>query len=534
MDHPDLASENIREIPGGSPGRCARVESPACGHGTFVAGILSGRRGSMAPAICPDCTLLVRPIFPEVTVGGDPLPDATPHELAAAIIDCVDAGANVINLSLALARPSVRRERELEEAIDYAMARGVLVVAAAGNQGTIGSSAITRHPWVIPVVACDLQGRPVGGSNLGSAIGRRGLMAPGDEITGLGAAGEPLTLGGTSVAAPFVAGAIALLWSEYPAATAARVKSAVIRARGPRRTTHRPRPAGCLVGLPNSGEGSPLGPERCDGANRRDQPGDGGSRHPEDGGSPRSEPRPGCRDGRLPAVGGREMWLWLLGRGESRGRQDDRVPRLHLCARAGSSRGSRAWRWRRNSPRPPGEPGTAGLTDRQSLHAVLSERQNRYLARQLCWVLTIEGLETYLLRPRDPSDLDLLVEAVRPAPRPTDVDVVIGVRGPIAPPEMCNGLMVPIVAFDQLYSFDVDALIKAIPRPENIEEEQFGPAAEEVFGRIMQMADNAGATDEHRALNYLAVRYPAIYAKAAEEFGRNCLVDGGRSAALAA
>ena len=35
------------------------------------------------------------------------------------------------------------------------------------------------------------------------------------------------------------------------------------------------------------------------------------------------------------------------------------------------------------------------------------------------------------------------------------------------------------------------------------------------------MADNAGAMDEHRALNYLAVRYPAVYAQAAESFGRN-------------
>jgi len=237
VDHPDLASESIREIPGGSPGRCAQLKSSACGHGTFVAGILTGRRGSKAPAICPDCTLLVRPIFPETDGGGDHAPDASPHELAAAIIDCVDAGANVINLSLALARPSIGKERELEEAMDHAMARGVLVVAAAGNQGAIGSSAITRHPWVIPVVASDLKGRPVGGSNLGSAIGRRGLMAPGDGITGLGAAGEPRIAGGTSVAAPFVAGAIALMWSEHPAATAATVKSAVIQARGPRRTT---------------------------------------------------------------------------------------------------------------------------------------------------------------------------------------------------------------------------------------------------------------------------------------------------------
>jgi PatG C-terminal len=152
---------------------------------------------------------------------------------------------------------------------------------------------------------------------------------------------------------------------------------------------------------------------------------------------------------------------------------------------------------------------------------VLSQRQNRYLARQLCYVLTIEGLETYLLQPRDPADFDLLVDAIRPAPRPTDVDVVIGVRGPIAPPELCNGLMVPIVMFDQLYSFDIDSLVGSIPRPEQIPAEQFGPAAEELFMGIMQMADNAGATDEHRALNYLAVRYPAIYAAAAERHAQN-------------
>jgi len=168
-----------------------------------------------------------------------------------------------------------------------------------------------------------------------------------------------------------------------------------------------------------------------------------------------------------------------------------------------------------------GQAETAGLTDRQSLHRVLSERRNRYLARQLCWVFTIEGLETYILQPRDPTDLDLALESLRPTPRLDDVDVAIGVRGPIAAPDMCNGLMVPILAYDQLYSFDTDSLIKSIPRPGKMTAEQFEPAAEELFARIMQLADNAGATDEDRALNYLAVRYPAIYASVAEANARD-------------
>lgn len=166
-----------------------------------------------------------------------------------------------------------------------------------------------------------------------------------------------------------------------------------------------------------------------------------------------------------------------------------------------------------------GRADTAGQTDRQALHTILADRANRYLVRQMCWVFTIEGLETYLLAPRDSADFELLVETVRSGPRPTDVDAVIGVQGPLASPEVCNGLMVPIVVFDQLYSFDRDELIHQIPRPEDSPEEKFRATTAELLDRIMQMADNAGATDEHRALNYLAVRYPAIYAKAAEAHG---------------
>jgi subtilisin family serine protease len=116
----------------------------------------------------------------------------------------------------------------------------VICVAAAGNQGTLGSSAITAHASVIPVAACDLAGRVLRESNLGSSIGRRGLMAPGVGITSLGANGTAQKLSGTSVAAPLVTGAIALIWSQFPTASAIEIKLAVMQAASGRRRTVTP------------------------------------------------------------------------------------------------------------------------------------------------------------------------------------------------------------------------------------------------------------------------------------------------------
>jgi len=165
-----------------------------------------------------------------------------------------------------------------------------------------------------------------------------------------------------------------------------------------------------------------------------------------------------------------------------------------------------------------GRAETAGLTDREALHKVLSARHNRYLLKQLCWAFTIGEMDAYLLQPRDPVDFDLLLETIRPAPHAADIDVVVGVRGPVAPAEYCNGVMVPLVGFSQLYSFDVDSFVKAVPRPPEANEKDFPRATAEIFSRVRQMAENLGASDAHRAVNYLVLRYPAIYAKAAEEF----------------
>ena len=236
IDHPDLAGGQIR-VAGTAGAACSLSGSVACQHGTFVAGILMAQRSSPAPAICPGCTLLVRPIFPESKSGNGGMPTATPRELAAAIQETVAAGARVINLSAALLNPDSGGVRQLQAALDFAAARNVITVAAAGNQASIGSSVITRHPWVIPVAGCDLRGNPMPESNFGSSIGKRGLCAPAENITSLGTDGNSRSFGGTSAAAPFVTGTIALLWSAFPAATATQIRVALLQATGVRRGT---------------------------------------------------------------------------------------------------------------------------------------------------------------------------------------------------------------------------------------------------------------------------------------------------------
>jgi subtilisin family serine protease len=231
--HPDLTEARTYPVGAWASVACRRGASPACQHGTLMAGVLVARRGSRAPAICPACPLLIRPIFAEsAEYGGVPI--ARPEHVGHAIVECVRAGARVLNLSAATAEPSTLPDHQLHQALDYAARQGALVVAAAGNGSTLGTSVITRHPWVIPVAAYDWMGRPMNDSTLGASIGTRGVGGPGEEIESLGSGGLPRTGGGTSVAAGFVTGAIGLLWSLVPAATAAEVRRAVTQG-GPRR-----------------------------------------------------------------------------------------------------------------------------------------------------------------------------------------------------------------------------------------------------------------------------------------------------------
>jgi subtilisin family serine protease len=226
MVNRELWGENVQFLNSRLDAACRRSDSAACVHGTFVAAILAGRRGSPAPAICPGCTLLVRPIFSEFAGGNREIPSSAKGELADAIIETVDAGARVLNLSLSLTAASLGGER-LQEAFNYAGRRGAIAVLAAGNQKRVGGPAMTSHSWVVPVVACNASGRPMPASNLSGSAAKRGLSAPGEDITSIDPDGKPLIGSGTSAAAAMVSGTIALLWSEFPAVDAGTIRLAL-------------------------------------------------------------------------------------------------------------------------------------------------------------------------------------------------------------------------------------------------------------------------------------------------------------------
>jgi subtilisin family serine protease len=224
LDHPAFKESKITAVKKSQLVKCKNADSMACGHGTFVAGMLCAKRGISAPAICPQCNYLIRPIFNEQMPNKTNskrviLPQSTPSELSEAIIEVVDAGAKIINLSLGLSESSLMVYHKLQESYEYARKRGVMIVAASGNQGNIGNPSLFDNQWVIPVVSCDENGQFDSTSNFGRSIGNRGVMAPGVDIESTFPGGQYAIMSGTSIATVFVTGAIALLLSIFTNAT---------------------------------------------------------------------------------------------------------------------------------------------------------------------------------------------------------------------------------------------------------------------------------------------------------------------------
>ena len=226
--HSELSGARISFSKGSYPGACQFRDSSACAHGTFVAGILAGNRDGAAPGISPGCELLVHQIFCESGPGRPVCPEVRSEDLENAVRACVDAGARVINMSVGFASGALQKRPSLTDAFEYAFRKGVLLIAASGNQGRIGQTPLFDHPWILRVVACDNSGQPTLQSNLSLSMRSSGLLAPGFEVAGLAAGGGLMRMSGTSVAAPFVTGAAALLWTLAPHAKAWQIRQALL------------------------------------------------------------------------------------------------------------------------------------------------------------------------------------------------------------------------------------------------------------------------------------------------------------------
>ncbi|MEU5904039.1 type VII secretion-associated serine protease mycosin [Micromonospora sp. NPDC047467] len=209
-----LAGRDFNDLPA-NQGQC-----DLAGHGTMVAGIIAGQEGTGAPfsGVAPAARILPIRVLPDAKGTND---EALPGQIAAAINWAVDNGADVINLSLVtLPRP------ELAEAVERALAKRVVLVAAAGNrqeQQEDKPAYPAAYPGVIAVAGVDEQGGHVGTSVSGAYVD---VAAPGLNIVGPAPGGsgyraEPT--GGTSFAAAYVSGVVALVRAAHPDLTPEQV-----------------------------------------------------------------------------------------------------------------------------------------------------------------------------------------------------------------------------------------------------------------------------------------------------------------------
>jgi type VII secretion-associated serine protease mycosin len=197
------------------------ADNDCYGHGTFVAGIIAAQAqpGTGFVGVAPDVTIL--PIRCGTSVGDEGPGVLTPERMADGIRAAVDGGATVINVSAS----TTVQNPELEAAVRYAADRDVVLVASAANRAEDGNQVTypASYPSVIAVGAVDQTGKRAEFSEIGPYVS---LVAPGVDVVSLGPSGPGQWQGsGTSYAAPFVAGAAALVREYHPELTAAQVKN---------------------------------------------------------------------------------------------------------------------------------------------------------------------------------------------------------------------------------------------------------------------------------------------------------------------
>lgn len=207
--HPCFKGSNLTEIQTLVSGRSGT--GYALQHGTHVASVIFGQHDSPVRGIAPQCRGLIVPVFAEGVKGS--LAPCSQLDLARAITQAVEQGANIINISGGQMTQSGQADSLLVRAVQLCAENNVLIVAAAGNDGCQCLHLPAALPTVLAVGAMDAQGLPLDFSNWGDAYQNQGILAPGENILGAVPGGGTALKSGTSFATPIVSGIVALLLS---------------------------------------------------------------------------------------------------------------------------------------------------------------------------------------------------------------------------------------------------------------------------------------------------------------------------------
>lgn len=186
-------------------------QQSASQHGTHIASIIFGQHSSSVPGIAPSCRGLLIPVFTSGVENS--LAPCSQIDLARAITQAVEQGANVINISGGQLAASAESDQLLANAVRFCQENNVLIVAAAGNNGCDCLHVLAALESVLAVGAMDVQGNPIGFSNWGEAYQNQGILALGENILGAIPGRGTAAKTGTSFATPIVSGIVALLLS---------------------------------------------------------------------------------------------------------------------------------------------------------------------------------------------------------------------------------------------------------------------------------------------------------------------------------
>ena len=245
LKHPCFEGANLTQLPTLVQGQ-ATPQSEMSLHGTHVASIIFGQPNSSVSGIAPHCRGLIVPIFSDYHRRTSQL------NLARAIEQAVNAGANIINISGGELTDYGEAEDWLNRAVSLCQNNNVLLVAAAGNDGCECLHVPAALPTVLAAGAMGENGQPLDYSNWGENYQTQGILALGENILGAEPGGGTTQLSGTSFATPVVSGVAALLMSlqlqreEKP--DSQKVRTALLKTAVP---CHAQETRRCLVGQMN-------------------------------------------------------------------------------------------------------------------------------------------------------------------------------------------------------------------------------------------------------------------------------------------